>query len=334
MKRVYVNPPPAQHYLHNGVFHINNGHNIFWNIDKKLAQEGVIIKTIDMDKKRDGDLYIYSDAPYPWELEIWKRTISTKNKNILFCFESPIVNPFSHLQIMHHFFRKVYIWDDRLVDNIKYFKFFVPQLPTGLNTRPVDFAERRFLTFINAKKDVPFIFLMLSPYKENLYKRRMLAVDYFSRRIPSRFDFYGKGWDKPIPWDIKERLFGVKQYSTYRGELKADKIKALSTYKFCLCFENATAPGYITEKIFDCFKARCVPVYFGAPDVTNFIGKNCFIDFREFMDFEKLLNYLESISEKTFNTYIKRIEEFLHNRDTRGKWFEDTFKKILLEVVA
>lgn len=333
MKRIYVKPPPSPSYLENGVFRINNGHNIFWNMDTKLAQKRIRLQTIDMDEKIDGDLYIYSDAPYPWEAVLWKRTVATKDKNILFSFESPIVNPFSHLRTLHRFFRKVYTWDDGLVDNKKYFKFFIPQLQAGLHTKPVAFTKKKFLTFINAKKDVPFILPLLSPYKENLYKKRFRAVDFFSKRIPSEFTFYGRGWDKPIPWDIKERLIGVKKHKAYKGELRGDKIKALSGYKFCLCFENAVAPGYITEKIFDCFKARCIPIYWGAPDVTNFIDKNCFIDFREFMDYEKLLLHLRNISEKTYDVYTEAIEKFLGSRDTQSKWFDGAFIKTVFENV-
>lgn len=334
MKKIYVKPPPAHHYLNNGVFRVNNEHNIFWNLDKELAQKGIIVQTWDMDRNRDGDLYVYSDVPYPWELQIWEKTIASRERNILFCFESPIVNPFSHSGIVHHFFEKVYTWDNGLIDNKKYFRFFIPQLSEGLDTKPVDFRKKRFLTFINAKKDVPFFLQLMSPYKKNLYKERLRAVEYFSDNTPNEFDIYGRGWDKPMPWNFREHLLGVKEYGSYRGELKDNKLKTLSSYKFCLCFENAVAPGYITEKIFDCFKARCVPVYWGASDVSVFINKNCFIDFREFMDYEKLLQYLKNISEKRYSTYIEAIEKFLNSQDTRSKWFGDAFKKILLEILA
>ena len=40
--------------------------------------------------------------------------------------------------------------------------------------------------------------------------------------------------------------------------------------------------GYITEKIFDSFAAWCVPVYWGASNVTDYIPEGCFIDRRKF----------------------------------------------------
>ncbi|WP_285818257.1 glycosyltransferase family 10 domain-containing protein [Helicobacter bilis] len=42
-----------------------------------------------------------------------------------------------------------------------------------------------------------------------------------------------------------------------------DKIEWLKSYKFNLCFENSSYPGYLTEKLFDAFLAGCVPIYWG-----------------------------------------------------------------------
>ncbi len=42
-----------------------------------------------------------------------------------------------------------------------------------------------------------------------------------------------------------------------------DKQKWLEQYKFNLCFENSSYPGYLTEKLFDAFSAGCIPIYWG-----------------------------------------------------------------------
>ncbi|MWV67581.1 hypothetical protein DCO58_07910 [Helicobacter saguini] len=46
----------------------------------------------------------------------------------------------------------------------------------------------------------------------------------------------------------------------YRVE---NKVEWLKKYKFNICFENSSYPGYLTEKIFDAFAAGCVPIYWG-----------------------------------------------------------------------
>lgn len=285
-------------------------------MDKKLQKHGVDFNTIDLDKSNDGDLYVFAEAPYPWEISSWLKVLATNNKNILLSLESPIVNPFNHLSLVKRLFRRIYTWDDNRIDNTKYFKFYITQTSFGLNTKPIDFNKKKFLTFINAKKDVPWVFSAISPYKQNLYKERNKSLEYFSKEIPGNFEYYGRGWNE-LP-------------SCYKGEVE-DKVKTLSNYKFCLCFENAVAKGYITEKIFDCFKARCVPIYWGAPNVADYIGKECFIDFRYYADYKNLLKYLEDMTEETYNKHINAIDKFMEKKSTKDLWFKDNFTDVVLK---
>jgi len=48
-----------------------------------------------------------------------------------------------------------------------------------------------------------------------------------------------------------------------------DKWDGLAPYKYSIAFENTVAPGYVTEKLFDCWVAGCLPLYYGAPDVER-----------------------------------------------------------------
>lgn len=54
-----------------------------------------------------------------------------------------------------------------------------------------------------------------------------------------------------------------------------DKLTYLQNYRFNLCPENSSAPGYVTEKIFEAIAAGCVPIYCGneglppEPEILN-----------------------------------------------------------------
>lgn len=45
------------------------------------------------------------------------------------------------------------------------------------------------------------------------------------------------------------------------------KAEGLAPYRYSLVIENSREPGYFTEKLIDAFACRCVPVYWGAPDI-------------------------------------------------------------------
>ena len=77
--------------------------------------------------------------------------------------------------------------------------------------------------------------------------------------------------------------------------------------------------GYITEKIFDCFKANCVPIYYGASNITSYIPSNTFIDFRQFKDFDVMYRYLINMNKKTYDEYLINIEKFIKNKQLE-KW--------------
>ena len=90
-------------------------------------------------------------------------------------------------------------------------------------------------------------------------------------------------------------------------------VEMYKPYKFALVFESYDLPGYVTEKIIDCLVAGVIPLYQGAPDVTDFIPKDCFIDISHEMDLTKLENRLDQISEVEGMKMIQVGQEFLRS---------------------
>lgn len=335
--RIFHNNVTAS--LGNAMFDEQNKHMaeapIFARLKRFLRQKNIDIHTHDISTKNPSYRNIHYDMPYPFpsNFHIWKNILLSRKNNILICTEPPTVNPFSYMKILHIFFTKVYTWNDDLIDNIKYFKFRLPKVSVGMNTRAKPFNEKKFLILVNANKSPFYPFNLLRPFGNELYSERIKAIEFFEHHIPNKLSLYGRGWNKPKKYGLKERIFGFKKYSSYKGEV-VNKIKLLSNYKYCICFENLTdVPGFITEKIFDCFKAKCVSIYWGATDVEKYIPKNCFIDFRDFNGYEELLSYLNSVDENTYAAYIKNMEKFLADKQLMYPWFEDGYAKFFLENV-
>ncbi len=107
----------------------------------------------------------------------------------------------------------------------------------------------------------------------------------------------------------------------------------LEKYKFAICYENARdISGYITEKIFDCFFAGCVPIYWGANNITEHIPKDCFIDKREFESYEKLYEFITSINNEKYLQYLENIETFLKS-DKAYLFSSEFFAKTLIGTI-
>ena len=75
------------------------------------------------------------------------------------------------------------------------------------------------------------------------------------------------------------------------------------------CIEKI--PGLITEKIFDCFAAGTVPIYLGAPNITDYIPRSCFVDFRQFANYNNLYDYLANMSKGEYQKYLDAAKAFI-----------------------
>ena len=112
-----------------------------------------------------------------------------------------------------------------------------------------------------------------------LCTERRRVIEFFEQRPNADFAFYGAGWQ-------------YTGYRTYGGTVK-DKLATLSNFRFTIAYENGhSMPGYVTEKILDCLCAGSVPIYWGAPNITDYIPADCFIDRTLFPSDQALYDYL------------------------------------------
>lgn len=110
-------------------------------------------------------------------------------------------------------------------------------------------------------------------------------------------DLFGRGWKRWwsrsamwLPYWRNRRVL----MSIYKGPC-ASKFEVLARYQFCLCFENMSMEGYITEKIFDCFYAGVIPLYRGAPDITKYVPAGAFVDCRKYPTWESMWEEITAI---------------------------------------
>lgn len=227
-----------------------------------------------------------------------------KEKSILFLWEPRKVN----LDYCSYFYR-VYIHDDRIVDGKRFHKFYYPYLMPMLTDMPA-FEERKLCVLIT----------------RNWTEHRSKIVKFFQKKPFGEFEFYGRD---PGLFSDSEMYLG-KVPGTHSGD---EKLALLKHYRFCFCFENCFNPGYISEKIFSGFAAGCIPVYLGAPNVIDYIPKNCFIDYRDFANNEELYRFLKSMSAATYQRYIECIQAFLQSE--QGYLFTpEHFEEIIYEAIA
>ncbi len=128
-------------------------------------------------------------------------------------------------------------------------------------------------------------------------------------------DVFGHGWEM-VP--------------TWRGYVE-DKIEALSHYLFCVCYENAIWPGWVTEKIADCFYAGSIPLYLGAPDIDKYVPRQCYVDARDFDDYASMYRYMVAAAQNPAETkpYLSAIDAYLASSAFDSRFTSVAFAEVL-----
>ncbi|CAM9200855.1 unnamed protein product, partial [Phaeothamnion confervicola] len=105
-----------------------------------------------------------------------------------------------------------------------------------------------------------------------------------------------------------------------------NKIAILSNYKFGIAFENNNSTrDYVTEKVYQCLRAGAVPIYWGAPNVEDFVPAGSIIKASDFAGPAELAGAILEIAEDQ-----ERYEKYFQwrkNRTAAELWQRDIFSK-------
>jgi hypothetical protein len=135
-------------------------------------------------------------------------------------------------------------------------------------------------------------------------------------------------------------LFNNIGYVLPRGDQSVQaKLEFLNSYKFNLCFENASYPGYATEKLYEALCAKTVPIYWGSPTIECDFNTKAFLNWHDygndsdFFDAIKEIDdnpdmYEEMFLQPMFVDY-QRVNKFF-DKDRFLNWFDrNVYKGVL-----
>jgi len=91
---------------------------------------------------------------------------------------------------------------------------------------------------------------------------------------------------------------------------------------FMLCFENFSLRNYVSEKIHDGFRSGLPFLYFGAPNISDLVPDDCFINLRHYLsadvfDHPRLFADLEAMTARDRIAMARRAREFSGSFDSR-----------------
>lgn len=313
-------------------------------LGRRLKDLGHTVSTLDAQPLESFDKVFFIDYPTLFNSYFRKLLERRFPEMHLMLLESPIIRPDNYDPRHHAMFKSVMTWKRDLctANPYKYRLFPIANKhrPNCFSKKP--FAERKLCTLINS--------YMTSNRKGELYSERIRAVRWFETHALSDFDLIGTEWDMlffpqnvawlnlPLRFAYRRiaalRKLRFRRYRSFIGPNRKSKHMTLHEYRFCIAYENSIEPDYISEKIFDCFYSGCVPVYMGAPNITDYIPQNAFIDWRHFRSYDRLYRYLSSMSEGEFNSYLAAIHAFIHSDNIKAFTAEAFVDKFVATYVS
>jgi len=129
-------------------------------------------------------------------------------------------------------------------------------------------------------------------------------------------------------------LFNNIGYILPRGEESVQaKTKFLNSYRFNLCFENSSYPGYATEKLYEALTSKTIPIYWGSPTIEVDFNPKAFLNWHDYGDDDDFFEAIKEIDENPdlyeemylqpmFADYQK-VNKFF-DKDRFLNWFQRT----------
>jgi len=295
--------PWSDDFLEDSIFireHVINRDHLmdsFYLMQQEFKKHGDELHTIDMyDDIKEIDWFLF----FAWDQKWYRRVEKIKMLHrAIYCnAEPPSVDPINSpkgYQYLKHYFPYILTWNDDWIDNTTIYKrHMMYYFEDNIGNIPYD--ERKLLTMICGNKS--------SDYPGELYSERRSAIHFFEQNHPDDFVFYGIGWDK-------------NEHKCYGGRVE-NKADIYHHFRFAICYENISGlKGYITEKILDCMCAGIVPIYAGAPDICDYVDKDCFINLYDFSDYDQLSEYLINMDEETYDQYLEAGKKYIESDKTK-----------------
>lgn len=354
--------PVTHHFLRDELFNPQNRHNVqgahepYFHLRDVFAARGIEVHTADylLSGEKGAKVNVY----FSFGMMDKYRELARRDDVILsgfFTFDAPIIQPgvFRALPRLSRWFKRLYCYTtpEALARfgcrDLTFHKLHIPYTGGAVIEDWWRRSDRKFLTLLNYNR--------LSRHKWNeLYTERLRALEFFSRY--DEIDFYGLAWEKApyvvgdtwIPatftrmhrWYLEHVPF-VKRHGrfqavidkSWRGPAK-NKYETQSGYTFTICYENMALPGWLNENIFDCLLVGTVPVFLGPPDITDYVPAECFIDKRQFPDYEDLRRFLKSRTPADVQRYKDAGRAYLASdmyKPFRKESFVDIFVRAVEE---
>lgn len=130
-----------------------------------------------------------------------------------------------------------------------------------------------------------------------------------------------------------KRVDSGGRYMNNTGSPVQDKYAFQKNYKFSIAFENASTPGYTTEKIVEAFAAGTIPIYWGNPLIHLEFNTKAFVNCHDYNSFEEVIEVIKRIDSND-EILAKYLKEPMLTTEQRAnvEMIQNSFEKFIINI--
>ena len=190
-------------------------------------------------------------------------------------------------------------------------------------------------TKANSSIYIPYLYLSLKEHyksiKPNDYlnTKKLFCAFMYSYDVPHRIKYFNllNGYKRVDGLGNSCHNKDIINKNRENNSYLDDAVEIYTEYKFVLALENFYQEGYFTEKIINPLIAGSIPIYWGTPDVFNYINKKRVIYIQDYKNDEELMDKIIEL-DNSDEEYNKIISEpvFIRQPDDIFNEFEQKIK--------
>lgn len=210
--------------------------------------------------------------------------------------------------------------------------YFIGRFPTNPNLKRLKLLNYEFKGYYNGRFNC-YDKLKNIDYS-NLNKTKFCCFITSNGGCKVRNNFF-KRLCKYKKVDSCGKLFNNVNFRLPRDNYDSTEfVNFISKYKFIICFENSSYKYYTTEKLYNAFLGKVVPIYWGDPDVFDIYNRDAMIYLKpDRSNLNEVLNTIKKLDE-TPELYMEMLhapklnpvyQDYFENKMDEIKRFFDPF---------
>lgn len=182
---------------------------------------------------------------------------------------------------------------------------------------------------------IPVIYLQMNFLQKYYHENKPSIQTPFDKKKNCLIATSLNNQDKKNISNILYFLFNTCDFISNKKDIIGNKscyndielLNLFNQYKFVFVSENSIMDGYITEKIFNCFLSRTIPIYYGSKKIDYFFNKKAFINLNNYKNSSDYIKLIKNIDNE--NTY----NEIINTKIINDEYNDENYKNITNEFI-